>query len=608
MHRTRTLPIGFALMLLIVAAAPRSPLQAASVPRAAAGSLPAEPMRTPMLEPGVFGGRFVIASTGDARTFNPIMASETSSGDVSDRMFTALATFDNATQQYRPALAKTWEESADGRVWTWHLRRGARFSDGHPITSADVLFSFAVACDTLLHPPIQDALRVHGQRVQLSALDDYTVVAHIVAPYALMVPTLAAVRILPRHVLEPAWRAGRFASSYGVGTPPESLVTSGPWKLERFAPHERTVLTRNPWWFGVDARGRRLPYLDQLVFLIVPDQSTAALKFLSQDGEIDGLDNAKPEDYGEFAKHQTDGDFTLYDLGPTLTSNFLWLNLNTVKGTVAGRNPGEPYVGPVKYAWFSNREFRRAISMAIDRDAMIRSVFFGDGFKSWSLITPGNRLFFNPGAPAWDYDVDGAKRLLAQLGFVDRNGDGVIEDGRGNPVRFTLKTAANSNLRVQLANFVRDDLARVGIQCTLATVDPNTMVAAIQDSYDYDAALGGLASVIPPDPGLGANFYRSSGATHFWNARQVHPETAEEARLDSLFEAMVSTTDLLARRRISAEMERVIGDQCWVTWLPINDLKVPVRNRFGNLQPSAIRHRLLWNIETVFVKPAPRKP
>jgi peptide/nickel transport system substrate-binding protein len=217
-------------------------------------------------------------------------------------------------------------------------------------------------------------------------------------------------------------------------------------------------------------------------------------------------------------------------------------------------------------------------------------------------------VFYNPAAPAYDYDPEGAKRLLAQQGFADHDGDGVLEDSHGNPVRFTLKTAANSNLRVQLANFVRDDLARVGIQCTLATVDPNSMVAAIQDTYDYDAALGGLASVIPPDPGLGANFYRSSGATHFWNARQPRPATPEDAQLDSLFEALNSITDLPARRRISAEMERVIGEQCWVTWLPVNDLKVPVRNRFGNLQPSAIRHRLLWNIETVFVKPAPRKP
>jgi peptide/nickel transport system substrate-binding protein len=569
---------------------------------------PLEALRVPMREPGVPGGRFVMVSTSDARTFNPIMSSETSSSDVSDRLFTALATFNNATQEFDPALATRWEQSPDGRTWTFHLRRGARFSDGRPITSADVLFSFAVAYDTTLHPPIQDGLEIHGEPIEIRAPDAGTVVMRIRRPFALMIPTVASLRIVPRHVLEPLWRAGRFASAYGVNTPPESLVTSGPWRLERYVPHERTVLARNRWWFGVDGHGRRLPYLDQLVFLIVPDQNTAMLQFQSKDGEVDALDNVKPEDYADLARRQTEGDYTLYDLGPTLTSNCLWLNLNTAKTATASLTLGQPYVGAVKYSWFSNRDFRRAISLALDRDAMIRSVFFGAGVKNWSLMTPGNKLFYNHVAPAFDFDLDQAKRLLASQGFVDRDGDGVVEDSHGNPVRFTLKTAGNNNARVQLANFVRDDLARIGIQVTLTPVDPNGMVASIQDRYDYDAALGGLGTVIPPDPAMGANFYRSSGATHFWNARQSVPATAEEARLDSLFEAIESTTRLPARQRLSAEMDQVIGEQCWVIWLPVNDVKVPIRNRFGNLAPSSIRHRVLWNIETVFVRPTARKP
>ncbi len=127
-------------------------------------------------------------------------------------------------------------------------------------------------------------------------------------------------------------------------------MTSGPWKLKQFVPREKTVLTRNPYWFGVDARGRRLPYLDELVFLVVPDQNTAALKF--QAGEVDGIDNVKAEDYGTFARRQTRGGYTLHDLGAALTSNFFWFNLNTVKqpgGQEAGgravRGPGQATPG-----------------------------------------------------------------------------------------------------------------------------------------------------------------------------------------------------------------------------------------------------------------------
>ena len=125
----------------------------------------------------------------------------------------------------------------------------------------------------------------------------------------------------------------------------------------------------------------------------------------------------------------------------------------------------------------------------------------------------------------------------------------------------------------------------------------------VTDSFDYDAILGGLASTIPPDPAAGANFYRSDGTTHFWNVRQPRPATREEARLDSLFDVISAAPDVDVRRRISASMEQVIGDACWVIWLPVNTIKLPVRNRFVNVHPSSLRPRVLWNIETVFVRP-----
>ena len=564
----------------------------------------AQPLRVPMGEPGVPGGRFVIGVTSDARTLNPIMSNETSSSEVSDRLFTALTEFDNIAQKVRPALARSWETSPDGRTWTWHLRRGARFSDGHPITAEDVLFSFAVAYDSTLHQSIYDLLTPHGQKMQVSAPDSYTVVTRIAEPHALLAPAVGSLRILPRHVLERAWRAGRFASSYGIGTPPESLVTSGPWKLRQFVPREKTVLTGNPYWFEVDASGRRLPYLDELIFLVVPDLNTAVLQF--QAGEVDGMDNVKAEDYGTFARNQASGGYTLYDLGAALTSNFLWFNLNTVKQP-GGRKPvGAPYADPVKYAWFSSRDFRRAVSMAIDRDAIIRSIFFGDGVKSWSLMTPGYRAFFTPRTAAPDYDPPAAKRLLARIGFRDRDGDGLIEDAKGNPVRFTLETNAGST-RVQMANFVRDDLARIGIQCAVAAVDFNTMLKNMREDFDYDAVLAGLGAAVPPDPGMCGNFYRSSGLSHFWNIRQTRPETPEEARLDALFGELLRPGSPAARQRLSAQLDEIVDDQCWVIWLPTMKAKLPVRNRFGNVHPTILPQRLLWNIETVFVKPQGRR-
>jgi peptide/nickel transport system substrate-binding protein len=564
----------------------------------------AQPLRASMREPGVHGGRFVIGVVNDARTLNPIMSNENSSSEVSDLLFTALSEFDNIAQKPYPVLARSWQVSPDGLTWTWHLRRGARFSDGHPITAEDVLFSFAVAYDSTLHQSIYDLLTPHGQKMQVSAPDSYTVVTRIARPHALMVEAVGSLRILPRHVLEAVWRAGRFASSYGVGTPPESLVTSGPWKLKQFVPREKTVLTGNPYWFEVDARGRRLPYLDELVFAVVPDQNTVTLKF--QSGELDGIADVKPEDYGPFARNQASGGYTLHDLGAALTSNFFWFNLNTVRRPGGRKPPGAPFADPVRYEWFANRDFRRAVSMAIDRDAIIRSIFFGEGVRNWSLMTPGYRAFFTPRTTAPDYDPAAARQLLARIGLRDRDGDGVIEDAKGNPVRFTLKTNAGS-VRVQMANFVRDDLARVGIQCTVAAVDFSTLLKNMREDFDYDAILAGLGAAVPPDPGMCGNFYRSSGLSHFWNTRQTRPETPQEARLDALFGELLRPGSLAARQRLSAQLDQIVDDQCWVIWLPTMKIKLPVRNRFGNVHPTILPHRLLWNIETVFVKPQGRR-
>src|SRR5205085_2496964 len=206
-------------------------------------------------------------------------------------LYAGIAEFDNATFENYGQLAKSWESSPDGLTWTFHLRRGAAFSDGHPLTSEDVLFSFDVCYDDSLHPSIQDLIKIDGKRFEVTAPDSYTVVVKIPKPYALIVPALGSVKIMPKHILERAFRSGGFAAAYSVSTNPDSIVSSGAWRLKQYVPGEKTVLARNPYWFAVDQNGHRLPYLDELVFLIVPDQDAADLKF--RGGEVDGIDDVK---------------------------------------------------------------------------------------------------------------------------------------------------------------------------------------------------------------------------------------------------------------------------------------------------------------------------
>ena len=566
--------------------------------------LPADTMTTRMDELGRYGGRFVVGATASAKTFNPLMANETSSSDVLNQMFVSLTDIDYRTQEDIPMIAKSWGFSDGGRTVTYHLRRGAKFSDGHPLTSDDVKFCFDVVMDPTIHPSMQDGLTMEVGGKQLpytfSAPDSYTFVATAPGPDALILPHVANVRIFPKHVLEPAWKAGRFASSYTTATPPESLVTSGPWRLKEHLENQQTVLTRNPYWFGVDAKGRRLPYLDEVVFRVAKDQDVAAQMFHA--GELDGLDNVKAEDYKKYTAEQKEKGFVLYDIGPSFNTNFVWFNLNRVRKPEKGKKVGDPKVEAYKYAWFSNPDFRRAVSKAVDRDAMIKGPYFGYGVKTWSIMTSGNPRWYDASVSAPDLDPEGAKQLLDHLGMKDRNGDGVREDAAGHDVAFTMVFNGDNKLRQALATLMQDDLAKVGIKLTPSGLDFNTLITKTRHEFDYEACQLGLGSAVPSDPGMGPNFWKSSGLTHYWDIAQPHPETRAEARIDSLIQANLSTPDLAARQASYKQMSQILNDECFVIWLPTQEMKIPIRTRFGNVHPSPMPHRILWNSAVLFDK------
>lgn len=562
---------------------------------------PAQPEVRQLPEVGVRGGRFVYGQTINPKTFNGLMANETSSRDITDLTFVGLTGFDKITQALTPELAKSWEVSPDGRTWTFHLREGAKFSDGHPITAEDVLFSFRVIYDDALHPAVQDLFVAEGQKFTVTAPDQKTVVISSPAPNAMMLALVIDARVMPKHVLEPAFQNGTFASAYSVSTPPEQIVTSGAWTIKQYVPGEKTVLGRNPYWYKVDQAGNRLPYLNELVFLVIPDQDAADLKFRS--GELDGLENVKPENYKYYEDNQKSGAFVLHELGPRMTTNFFWFNLNKVHKAAQGKKVGEPWVGATKYAWFSNPVFRRAVSMAVDRDAIIRSVFFGYAVKNWSTSTPGVREWHDPSITKYDYNLAESKRLLASLGWKDANGDGFLEDTAGNTISFTMQTNGDNKMRVGMANFIRDDLAKVGIKVLLTPIDFNTLITNERDSFQYEAILLGLQSGVPPDPGQGQNVWRSSGKTHFWHHSQQTPETPQEARIDALMDVIVGTPDMAKRKDAWREIQNIVNEQAWFIWLPTQVLKAPVSSKYGNVRLNTIPPPLLRGIDEIFVRP-----
>ncbi|HUZ06034.1 MAG TPA: ABC transporter substrate-binding protein, partial [Candidatus Paceibacterota bacterium] len=366
---------------------------------------------------GIPGGRFVVSAIGDPKTFNDIMANESSSIDIDRLLFWGLLNFDVPTQEVKPGLAVSWTNSPDGKTWTFKLRKNLRWSDGAPLTADDVIFTWNdVIYNTNINTVTRDPFILDGKKFTVTKLDDWTI--QVVTPkvYAPFLEAFGAgVPIMPKHILEKSVADGTFASAYGVNSKPEDVVGDGPFRLKEYKAAQYTLLERNPYFCEVDTNGQRLPYFDDIIFQVVPDVNAALLRFLS--GESDEV-GVPPYEYDHFKDESANGKFDLLDPGIGLEMNFLWFNENT------NVNPktGAPYVDPVKLKWFRNVKFRQAVSYAIDRDAIIKSILSGRGIPSYGYETPGNKKWFNPNTPKYPYDPAKALALLKEIGIEKRNG------------------------------------------------------------------------------------------------------------------------------------------------------------------------------------------
>ncbi len=545
---------------------------------------------------GVYGGRYVATVRSDPKTWNAIVANETSTTDITNLLFEGIVSFNNKTQETEPALASSWDRSEDGLVWTFHLRPGARWSDGAPITADDVMFTSRILYDAKIHPSAQELCMVGGKPFHFEKVDSFTVRITLPEPYGPFLSVIGSAPVMPRHMLESAYESGNFESAYGVNSSPSEVVTSGAWRLAELVPQQKVILKPNPYFFEYDPAGHRLPYLDELVYMVVPDQNAEVLKF--QGGESDEI-YFRAEDYAHMKDGEQAGNYTVYDLGMEMGSNMVWFNLNT------GKNPksGKPYVDPVKEAWFQNVDFRRAVAHAVDRKSIAETVYYGTADPLYGPIPPVNKKWYNPNIQKFTYDLDKARSLLDQAGMKDRDGDGVREDAGGHPISFVIYTNADSRERVATGNILVDDLSKIGIKATMAPSEFNAIITKLRDSFDYDAILLGLTGGVPPDPIMSSNVFKSSGKTHFWYPEQKHPHLAWEAQVDSLMNAQVSMMDPAARKAVFDQVQLIISQQVPMIYTVSRRGFIAVRNNFTGLEPTVLRPWVLWQSETVSYDP-----
>jgi peptide/nickel transport system substrate-binding protein len=539
------------------------------------------------------GGELVASIRAEPDTYNRYVDQKAAGEVLALLTQAALVQVDRRTDTLEPWLAEAWTESDDHLTYTLKLRPGIVFSDGVPLTSADVLFSFRALYDPKVNSVLAADTLIVGKPLQVSAPDAATVVLRFPAPFAPGLRLVDGIRILPRHKLEPALLAGTFHDAWSVKTPLSDIAGLGPFVLAEHTSGQRLVFTRNPHYWRKDAAGIALPYLDRLT-LVVANQTTEALRL--QAGELDLMANAdiRSEDYAAFRRAADAGKVRLIDAGVGLDPNLLWFNLSSVQAA-------DP-----RNAWLRHKAFRQAVSCVVDRQAIVNIVYLGAAVPIFGPITPANTTWYADVRPACEHDPQRAAELFRSAGLSDRNGDGLLDDAAGTTARFSILTQAD-NVRARVGAVIQEQLRQAGITVDLVLLDQGAMFKRYAEGQ-YDSIYFGIQASAT-DPALNPGFWLSSGNFHFWNPGQKSPATEWERRIDTLMHQQGTMPDLAERKRLFTEVQRILADELPAIYFVTPKVTLAVSTRVANPQPAPQLPQLLWSADTLaFDRTAGRAP
>lgn len=538
---------------------------------------------------GTQGGTLTARLTAAPKTLNYVLAGDESSIVASLYMLQSrLIEFDHRTQKFVPGLAESWKIGADGKTVDAKLREGLKFSDGTPITAADIGFTLSTMYDERSKAPaFRDAMLVDDKQIEFKQINDREM--QFVFPKVISTadPYLVNLGALPKHILGADFAAGKFAESWKIDSAPTAIVSSGPFVLANSVPGERIEYSRNPNYWKTDGKGTRLPYLDKVVLEIIPDANNTFVR-LGQ-GSLDLADRIRPNDYIELTK--TPGAVRARDVGPGLGIDHMWFNQNPIEALDRKR------------MWFGNKSFRLAVASAIDRETIAAITLQGMASPLYGFVSPANKVWIKPDLPKIKYDLKESERLLTEAGFKKTGTPEapVLTDSAGTPVQFTLVVPAENEPRKLTAAVIQQDLAKLGIKMDIAPIEFAAVNERWSKTHDYDAILLGLSQT-DVEPASYSNFILSDAAAHQWYPKQNSPATEWEARVDKLYEEMSVSTDMATRVAKFGEIQSIFREEMPVIPIVARHVASASNPKIGNYAGSSIFPYSLWNVDELFMK------
>ena len=430
---------------------------------------------------GAYCGTLVITAPGEPDLLLPPVSDLSPARDVTDQIFLKLADLGMSgttigEEDFHPLLAESWEW--DGPITlVFHLDPRARWQDGPPVTAADVAFTYNAYTDSLVNSPFRTSLRTI---VAVTERDSLTAVFRFRQRYPEMFyDAVYHMRILPAHLLRllprDQWRSAAFG---------RAPVGDGPYRFVSWKAGQSLELAADSTFF----LGR--PHIRRVIWRFTPDLQVAVKQLVA--GDADVIEQLGSPD--NVRSVQADSQLVAYPYrGPVY--GFLGFNLAA---------PGD---STQPHPLFGDRDLRRALVMATDRERLLKNVF-GDLAK----VPPGplSRLW----APIWDpeirelpHDSAQAARLLTRLGWIDAAGDGMRQRA-GQPLAFRLLLPTSSAIRRQYARLLQEQFRTLGVEVQLDEVDLSVF-AERAHAGKFDAVLASWATDPTPSSGIPQTWARA---------------------------------------------------------------------------------------------------
>ena len=499
------------------------------------------------------GGEFTDLFEAQPAKITPFLGSDVYATRVCNRVCDSLGAYDPTTLRFVGTLADAWQQDPEGLWIRVHIRPDARFSDGEQVTAEDVRWTFK---DFIFNPSIE----AERTRSTLDQIEEVKVLGpktvEFVFNKALSFNMVAALGnyILPKHFYE-KFEPAQLNSSTGL------LMGSGPFRLERldpsaqWSPGQDIVLVRNE-----NHWGPRSP-LDKVRFKVVNDDLARLVAYTN--GEGDQTLPTSPQ----FVSKTKEPDWDKNN------QSLSWINMRSGSSFIAwnqGPRNGKPTP-------FGDKRVRQGLTLCLDREQMIRDIWEGIGVVAKGSVNPESPAS-DPKLKPWPFDPVKGKALLAEAGWKDRNGDGILENEKGEPFRIEFTRASGGEIYERISNFLKSSYSKVGIQVDTKVVDWSIM-QEITKSRDYDALMMGWSASAPEsDP------------------RQIfHSESIKEggdnfvqwrsAEADQLIDKIRLTLEYDARMQIWHEFEATLHDEQPYTFIRVAPWLRFVKKTIGNVHP-----------------------